>query len=48
MKTSIYDNPIFFGRYLKLRENPISLNEVVEKPTMFSLLPDLNGKKCWI
>ncbi|MDG6267624.1 class I SAM-dependent methyltransferase [Glaesserella parasuis] len=45
MKTSIYDNPIFFGRYLKLRENPISLNEVVEKPTMFSLLPDLNGKK---
>ncbi|AUI65249.1 MULTISPECIES: bifunctional 2-polyprenyl-6-hydroxyphenol methylase/3-demethylubiquinol 3-O-methyltransferase UbiG [Glaesserella] len=45
MKTSIYDNPIFFERYLKLRENPISLNEVVEKPTMFSLLPDLNGKK---
>ncbi|OOH89846.1 SAM-dependent methyltransferase [Pasteurellaceae bacterium 15-036681] len=45
MKKSIYDTPIFFERYLKLRENPISLNEVVEKPTMFSLLPDLNGKK---
>ena len=45
MKKSIYDTPIFFERYLKLRENPISLNEIVEKPTMFSLLPDLNGKK---
>lgn len=37
MKQSVYDNPIFFERYLKLRENPISLNEVVEKPTMFGL-----------
>lgn len=41
---SVYDNPIFFERYLKLRENPNSVNELVEKPTMFSLLPDLNGK----
>ena len=24
---------------------PISLNEIVEKPTMLSLLPDLQGKK---
>ncbi|MCK3654400.1 hypothetical protein A4G19_01040 [Pasteurellaceae bacterium Macca] len=45
MERSIYDTPIFFERYLKLRENPISLNEVVEKPTMFSLLPDLTGKR---
>lgn len=42
---SIYDNPIFFERYKQLRRNPISLNEVVEKPTMFQLLPDLRGKK---
>lgn len=42
---SIYDNPVFFERYLKLRENPKSVNELVEKPTMFSLLPDLTGKK---
>lgn len=41
----VYDNPVFFERYLKLRENPNSVNELVEKPTMFSLLPDLNGKK---
>ncbi len=45
MKTSIYDTPLFFTRYLKLRENPISVNEIIEKPTMFSLLPDLTGKR---
>ncbi len=45
MKKSIYDTPIFFERYQQLRQNPISMNEVVEKPTMFSLLPDLTGKK---
>ncbi|WGE67594.1 class I SAM-dependent methyltransferase [Actinobacillus equuli subsp. haemolyticus] len=45
MKKSIYDTPIFFERYQQLRENPISMNEVVEKPTMFSLLPDLTKKK---
>lgn len=44
MTQSIYDNSIFFERYKQLRGNPISLNEVVEKPTMFSLLPDLHGK----
>lgn len=42
---SVYDNPIFFERYLHLRQNPQSLNEIVEKPTMFSLLPNLQGKK---
>ena len=45
MKKSIYDTPIFFERYQQLRQNPISMNEVVEKPTMFSMLPDLKGKK---
>ncbi|AHG80188.1 class I SAM-dependent methyltransferase [Mannheimia varigena] len=45
MKKSIYDTPIFFERYQQLRQNPISMNEVVEKPTMFSLLPYLKGKK---
>lgn len=45
MKKSIYDTPIFFERYQQLRQNPISMNEVVEKPTMFSLLPDLTNKK---
>lgn len=45
MKKSIYDTPVFFERYQALRQNPISMNEVVEKPTMFALLPDLQGKK---
>lgn len=44
-QTSIYDHPQFFTLYQKLRANPISLNEIVEKPTMLSLLPDLNGKR---
>ena len=43
-KTSVYDKENFFELYQKLRENPISLNEIVEKPTMLSLLPDLKGK----
>ncbi|MDO5054927.1 class I SAM-dependent DNA methyltransferase [Pasteurella oralis] len=42
---SVYDAPQFFELYQKLRENPHSLNEVVEKPTMLSLLPTLTGKK---
>ena len=42
---SVYDKENFFELYQKLRSNPISLNEVVEKPTMLSLLPDLQGKK---
>ena len=44
-KTSVYDKENFFVLYQKLRSNPISLNEIVEKPTMLSLLPDLQGKK---
>ena len=44
-KTSVYDKENFFTLYQKLRSNPISLNEIVEKPTMLSLLPDLQGKK---
>ena len=44
-KTSVYDKENFFELYQKLRSNPISLNEIVEKPTMLFLLPDLQGKK---
>lgn len=44
MPSSVYDNPTFFERYLKLRKNPYSVNELIEKPTMFVLLPDLKGK----
>lgn len=42
---SVYDQADFFALYKKLRANPNSLNNVVEKPTMLALLPNLNGKK---
>ncbi|MCI5764357.1 class I SAM-dependent methyltransferase [Actinobacillus porcinus] len=45
MKKSVYDTENFFALYQKLRANPISLNNIVEKPTMLSLLPDLQGKR---
>ncbi|MCK3658366.1 hypothetical protein A4G18_06515 [Pasteurellaceae bacterium Pebbles2] len=45
MQKSVYDTENFFELYQKLRANPISLNNIVEKPTMLSLLPDLAGKK---
>lgn len=41
---NIYDNQTFFDGYQKLRENPASANNIVEKPTLFSLLPALQGK----
>lgn len=44
MSQSVYDQPQFFELYQKLRQNPNSLNEIVEKPTMLGLLPDLTGK----
>lgn len=41
---NIYDNQAFFDGYKKLRENPDSANNLEEKPALFSLAPDLNGK----
>ncbi len=44
--TNIYDDTSFFNRYVNLRKNKISINEIVEKPAMFSLLgSSLFGKK---
>lgn len=42
---NIYDNQVFFDGYRKLRDNPLSANNVVEKPALFSLCPDLSGQK---
>lgn len=44
MQTSIYDQADFFELYQKLRKNPISLNEIVEKPTMFAMVGDVSNK----
>ncbi|MDF2537331.1 MAG: Ubiquinone/menaquinone biosynthesis methyltransferase [Herbinix sp.] len=41
---NIYDNQEFFDGYKKLRSNPLVANDVVEKPALFSLIPDLHDK----
>lgn len=42
---NIYDNEKFYNDYIKLRENKINANDLLEIPTMKEMLPDLNGKK---
>ncbi len=44
-KQNIYDNEIFFQGYQKIREKKVNANILFEKPALFSLLPDLKGKK---
>ena len=41
---NIYDNQDFFDGYKKLRDNQYSANNLEEKPALFSLAPDLQGK----
>ena len=41
---NIYDNQDFFDGYKKLRDNPSAANNLVEKPALFSLAPDLHNK----
>lgn len=44
-KQNIYDNKIFFEGYKKIRERKNNANILFEKPALFSLLPDLKGKR---
>lgn len=44
-KQNIYDNEIFFDGYKKIRENEANANNLFEIPALFSMLPDLAGKK---
>ena len=44
-KQNIYDNETFFEGYKKIRENEANANNLFEIPALFSLLPDLTGKK---
>ncbi|MCD7871940.1 MAG: class I SAM-dependent methyltransferase [Clostridiales bacterium] len=41
---NIYDNPIFFDGYKKLRNRPSSPNDIIEKLALFSLAPNLKNK----
>lgn len=44
-KQNIYDNEIFFEGYRKIRDNKTNANNLFEIPALFSLMPDLRGKK---
>ena len=44
-KQNIFDNETFFEGYQKLREKKSSANVLFEIPALYSLLPDLKGKK---
>ena len=43
-KQNIYDDPIFFDGYMKIREKEDNANDLFEIPALLSLLPDLSGK----
>ncbi|MCR5802409.1 MAG: class I SAM-dependent methyltransferase [Lachnospiraceae bacterium] len=43
-KQNIFDNETFFTEYRKLREREINANNLFEIPTLYSLLPDFEGK----
>jgi len=42
---NIYDNKTFFEGYKKIRENKANANNLFEIPVLFSILPDLKGKR---
>lgn len=44
-KQNIYDNETFFEGYKQIRERKGNANDLFEIPALFSLLPDLNGKR---
>lgn len=44
-KQNIYDNDTFFEGYQKIRKNERNANTLFEIPALFSLLPDLKGKR---
>lgn len=44
-KQNIYDNETFFEEYMKLRSREVNANNLFELPTLYSLMPDLEGKK---
>lgn len=43
-KQNIYDNPLFFDGYKRIRDNKVNANNLFEIPALFSMLPDLTGK----
>lgn len=44
-KQNVYDNEVFFEGYRRLRQKEGNANALFETPALFSLLPDLKGKR---
>jgi 2-polyprenyl-3-methyl-5-hydroxy-6-metoxy-1,4-benzoquinol methylase len=44
-KQNIFNNEEFFNGYSELRRDPNNANDLIVEPVIFSLLPDLRGKK---
>lgn len=44
MGKNIYDNTSFFEEYSKIRDNEYNYNNLIEKPAISKLLPNLEGK----
>ena len=42
---NIYDNETFFEGYKKIRDNEVNANNLFEIPALFSMMPDLKGKR---
>ena len=42
---NIFDNPIFYEGYRKIREKAANANVLFEIPALFSMMPDLVGKR---
>ena len=42
---NIYDNKDFFSAYKEMRDGKINANELIELPTIKSMLPDLSNKR---
>ena len=42
---NIYDNETFFEGYKGIRDNKVNANNLFEIPALFSMLPDLEGKR---
>lgn len=43
-KQNVYDNQVFYDGYQQIRNKSDNANEIIEKPALFSLLPELKGK----
>lgn len=42
---NIYDDDTFFNEYEKMRETKINANELLEIPTIISMMPEIKGKR---